>query len=65
MTGHRTTLKGGKINYKVLRRINPEAARLAVIEYLKTNKGNLRQPESLGYKEPWSMTSSKRRKRGI
>jgi transposase len=40
-TGHRTTLKGGKINYKVLRRINPEAARLAVIEYLKTNKGNI------------------------
>ena len=29
MTGHRTTLKGGKINYQVLRRINPEAARLA------------------------------------
>jgi len=41
MIGHRTTLKGGKINYKVLRRINPEAARLAVIEYLKTNKGNI------------------------
>jgi len=38
-TGHRTTLKAGKINYKVLRRINPEAARLAVIEYLSTNKG--------------------------
>ena len=62
-TGHRTTLKAGKINYKVLRKINPEAARLAVIEYLKTNKGN--KPESLGYKELWSMTSSKRRKRGI
>jgi hypothetical protein len=41
MIGHRTTLKGGKINYQVLRRINPEAARLAVIEYLKTNKGNI------------------------
>jgi hypothetical protein len=41
MTGHRTTLKAGKINYKVLRKINPEAARLAVIEYLKTNKGNI------------------------
>jgi len=40
-TGHRTTLKAGKINYKVLRRINPEAARLAVIEYLSTNKGNI------------------------
>ena len=40
-TGHRTTLKAGKINYKVLRKINPEAARLAVIEYLYTNKGNI------------------------
>lgn len=40
-TGHRTTLKTGKIDYKVLRRINPEAARLAVIEYLSTNKGNI------------------------
>jgi len=36
MTGHRTTWKAGKINYKVLRKINPEAARLAVIEYLST-----------------------------
>ena len=41
MTGHRTTLKAEKINYQVLRKINPEAARLAVIEYLKTNKGNI------------------------
>jgi transposase-like protein len=29
------------INYKTLRKINPEAARLAVIEYLSTNKGNI------------------------
>ena len=41
MTGHHTTLKTGKINYKALRKIDPEAARLAVIEYLKTNKGNI------------------------
>ena len=41
MIGHRTTLKAEKINYQVLRKINPEAARLAVIEYLKTNKGNI------------------------
>ena len=41
MTGHRTTLKAEKINCLVLRKINPEAARLAVIEYLKTNKGNI------------------------
>jgi hypothetical protein len=38
MIGHRTTLKGGKINYKALRRINPEVDRLTIIEYLKTNK---------------------------
>ena len=34
-------LRAGKINYHVLRRINPEAARLAVMEYLSTNKGNI------------------------
>lgn len=32
---------GARINYKSLRRINPEAARLAVLEYLDTNKGNI------------------------
>ncbi len=41
MTEHRTTWKVGKIDYKLLRKINPEAARLAVIEYLFTNKGNI------------------------
>lgn len=40
-TGHRTNQSIGQINYKALRKINPEAARLAVIEYLKTNKGNI------------------------
>jgi len=40
-TGHRTILKAGKIDYKVLRKINPEVAKLAVIEYLSTNKGNI------------------------
>jgi|GEM_PF-1930544 len=41
-TGHHIILGAGKINYPVSRRINPEAARLAVyiIEYLSTNKGN-------------------------
>jgi len=38
MTGHHNTLKVEKINYQVLRKINPEAVRLAVIEYLKINK---------------------------
>jgi DNA invertase Pin-like site-specific DNA recombinase len=41
MTGHCTTLKVGKINYKILREINPKAVRLAAIEYLKTNKDNV------------------------
>ena len=30
-----------RIDYKQLRGINPQAARLAVLEYLKTNKGNV------------------------
>ena len=41
MTGPPTTWKAGKINYKVLGKINPEAARLTVIEYLSPNKGNI------------------------
>ena len=41
MTGHRICLTTARINYKTLRKINPEAARLAVIEYLSTNKGNI------------------------
>ena len=32
---------GVHIDYKKLRTINPETARLAVLEYLKTNKGNI------------------------
>lgn len=32
---------GPRIDYKGLRRVNPEAARMAVIEYLKTNGGNI------------------------
>lgn len=39
--GHRTSQPIGQINYKALRKINPEAARLAVIEYLSSNKGNI------------------------
>jgi len=35
------TLTAGKINYKNLRKINLEVTRLAVIEYLSTNKGNI------------------------
>ena len=31
---------GARIDYKTLRQINPEAARKAVLEYLKTNDGN-------------------------
>ena len=32
---------GHRIDYKVLRQVNPEAARLAVLEYLKSNGGNI------------------------
>ena len=39
--GLRTRLLTGKIDYKQLRKINPEAARRAVIEYLKTNNNNI------------------------
>ncbi len=39
--GLRTPLPRGKIDYKQLRRINPEAARKAVLEYLKTNNRNI------------------------
>jgi transposase-like protein len=41
--GHRTHLLTGKIDYKRLRKINPEAARRAVLEYLKSNGYNISQ----------------------
>jgi hypothetical protein len=46
-TGHRISLTTAKINYKTLRKINPEAARLTVIEYLSTNKGNISDAASV------------------
>ena len=36
-TGHHTHLFEGRIDYKELRKINPETARAAVLEYLKNN----------------------------
>jgi transcriptional regulator of acetoin/glycerol metabolism len=36
-SGHHTHLSEGKIDYKELRKINPETARAPVLEYLKTN----------------------------
>ena len=40
-TGLRTSTPEGRIDYKELRKINAEAARKAVLEYLKTNKVNI------------------------
>ena len=41
--GHRTHRPIGKIDYKQLRKINPEAARRAVLEYLESNGHNISQ----------------------
>lgn len=32
---------GARIDYKTLRKINPETARKTVLEYLKTNRNNI------------------------
>ena len=45
--GLRTPLPRGKIDYKQLRRINPEAARRAVLEYLGTNNRNISEAASI------------------
>jgi len=41
--GPHISLPSGRIDYKELREISPEAARRAVLEYLRTNKGNICQ----------------------
>ena len=41
--GHPTLEPIGRIDYKKLKRINPEAARRAVLEYLKSNGHNISQ----------------------
>ena len=40
-SGHRSRLYRGRIDYKQLRKVNPETARLAVLEYLKSNRHNI------------------------
>ena len=44
--GRPTSLLPGKIDYKQLAKVNPEAARLAVLEYLGTNGHNISQAAS-------------------
>lgn len=44
MTGKCTT-QGARIDYKGLRKVNPESARWAVIEYLKTNQSNISEAD--------------------
>ena len=46
-TGPRTSLSEGRIDDKELRKINPEAARKAVLEYLKTNEANISRTAGL------------------
>lgn len=41
--GYCTHLSTGKVDYKQLRKINPEAARRAVLEYLKSKGHNISQ----------------------
>ena len=45
--GHRISLPKGRIDYKQLRRINTEAARKAILEYLKTNNHNISEAASI------------------
>src|SRR4030042_6022619 len=63
-------MKGGtrmKIDYKALRKINPEAARMAVLEYFKTNGGKVTDcaPVSLVFKDRLSTTLSPRTRKVI
>jgi len=45
---------GTRIDYKTLRKINPQTERIAVLEYLKTNRVTLLVlPELLGFKGQW------------
>jgi hypothetical protein len=45
--GRPTSLLLGKIDYKQLRKVNPEAARLSVLEYLGANGHNISQAASV------------------
>ena len=63
--GPRTYQPTGKIDYKQLRKINPEAARRAVLEYLKTNNHNISEAASIfGINRPVVYDIIKKEKEG-
>jgi len=63
--GLRTYQPTGKIDYKQLRKINPEAARRAVLGYLKTNNHNISEAASIfGINRPVVYDIIKKEKEG-
>ena len=63
--GPRTYQPTGKIDYEQLRKINPEATRRAVLEYLKTSNHNISEAASIfGINRPVVHNIIKKEKEG-